>query len=76
MNTFSTVHLTFMFFAMALISCVAYAYGNILDNQFYSCRVANSYGVSNVPTPRYYVPEGWDHSSDRDGDGISCEPKR
>lgn len=54
----------------------AYAYGSILDNQFFSCAAANRAGVANVPTPPFYVPAGWGHSSDRDGDGISCEPKR
>ena len=59
----------------ALAVCgMAYAYGSILDNRFYSCAEANRNGVANVPTPPYYVPDGWGHSSD--GDGISCEPKR
>jgi hypothetical protein len=48
----------------------------ILDNRFFSCSVANEAGVANVPTARFYVPAGWKHTSDRDGDGISCEPKR
>jgi hypothetical protein len=66
-----------LFFGAAALACGAvYAYGSILDNRFFSCRAANSAGVFNVPTPPYYVPAGWGHSSDRDGDGISCEPKR
>ena len=61
---------------IALIAGTAQAYGSILDHAYYSCRAANSAGIFNVPTPPFYVPAGWSHSSDRDGDGISCEPKR
>lgn len=64
-------------FLCALLACAAvYAYGSVLDNRFFSCRAAIAAGVSNVPTPPYYVPAGWNHSSDGDGDGISCEPPR
>ena len=48
----------------------------VLDYRFFSCKAANAAGIFNVPTPRYYVPKDWNHTSDRDGDGISCEPKR
>lgn len=61
---------------VACIAGAAQAYGSILDHAYYSCRAANSAGVFNVPTPPFYVPAGWQHSSDRDGDGLSCEPKR
>jgi hypothetical protein len=54
----------------------AYAFSCILDNSFGSCSAANKYGIANISTPRYYVPQGWNHTSDRDGDGVSCEPKR
>ncbi len=67
---------TFCLFCILLACGAAYAHGGVLDNRFFSCRAANSAGVFNVPTPPYYIPAGWGHSSDRDGDGISCEPKR
>lgn len=62
-------------FASSFWIGIAYAYGSVLDNQFFSCRVANSNGVMNISTLPYYVPDGWEHSSDRDGDGVSCEPE-
>ena len=60
---------------LGLFSTFAHTNG-LLDNRFFSCRAANQAGIFNVPTPAYYVPRGWDHTSDRDGDGISCEPAR
>jgi hypothetical protein len=60
--------------SVLFVTPIAYAFSCVLDNQFFSCRVANSLGVSNIPTPKHYIPAGWGHSSDRDGDGISCEP--
>lgn len=55
---------------------VIYAFSCVLNNNFYSCSAANIYGIENISTPRFYVPSGWSHASDRDGDGISCESKK
>jgi Excalibur calcium-binding domain len=44
-------------------------------SKFKTCKEANRAGVSNVPVPIGYTPPGWNHSADRDNDGIACEKK-
>jgi Excalibur calcium-binding domain len=48
---------------------------NVLS-KFKNCKEANAAGVSNVPVTPDYIPPGWNHSSDRNKDGIACEKKR
>jgi hypothetical protein len=68
-----------VFIFVASVGLLTYAIpaqtSSLLDNRFFSCKAANEAGISSVPTPRFYVPAGWSHTSDRDGDGVSCEPK-
>ena len=45
-------------------------------SQFKTCKEANRAGVRNIPVTPGYTPPGWNHSADRDKDGIACEPKR
>jgi hypothetical protein len=44
-------------------------------SKFKSCKEANRAGVSNVSVTPGYTPPGWNHSADRDNDGIACEKK-
>jgi Excalibur calcium-binding domain len=44
-------------------------------NRFKTCKEANRAGVSNVPVPPGYTPPGWNHSADRDRDGVACEKR-
>lgn len=45
-------------------------------SKFKSCKEANRAGVRNVSVAPGYTPPGWNHSADRDNDGIACEPKK
>jgi Excalibur calcium-binding domain len=44
-------------------------------NRFKTCKEANRAGVSNIPVPPGYTPPGWNHSADRDRDGVACEKR-
>ena len=44
-------------------------------SKYKSCKEANLAGVSNIAVTPGYTPPGWNHSADRDKDGIACEKK-
>jgi Excalibur calcium-binding domain len=66
---FVTVAMPFL----ALSAKVGAQTASTLDNRFFNCTAAKNAGVSNVPVPPGYRPQGWKHTADGDSDGIACE---
>jgi Excalibur calcium-binding domain len=45
-------------------------------SKYRSCKEANRAGIQDVPVTPGYTPPGWNHSADRDNDGIACERRK